>query len=59
MHYATANAAAYGLIDPAVRDDRGIYPTPEQKAHLYPNAARSQAYTREMNRTWTRFKTGQ
>jgi putrescine transport system substrate-binding protein len=59
MHYATANAAAYGLIDPAVLKDRGIYPAPEQKTHLYPNAARSQAYTREMNRTWTRFKTGQ
>ena len=25
---------------------------------LYPNAAHSQAYTRELNRTWTRFKTG-
>jgi putrescine transport system substrate-binding protein len=58
MHYATSNAAAYSRLDPAVYNDRGIYPSPEQKAHLYPNAARSQAFTRELNRTWTRFKTG-
>jgi len=59
MHYATSNAAAYGRIDPAVYNDRGVYPSDEQKAHLYPNAAHSLAYTRELNRSWTRFKTGQ
>jgi putrescine transport system substrate-binding protein len=59
MHYATSNAAAYSLIDPAVYNDRGIYPSDAQRAHLYPNAAHSLAYTRELNRTWTRFKTGQ
>jgi len=59
MHYATSNAAAYPLIDPAVYNDHSIYPTEAQKAHLYPNAAHSLAYTRELNRTWTRFKTGQ
>jgi putrescine transport system substrate-binding protein len=59
MHYATSNAAAYGLIDPAVYGDRGVYPGEAQKAHLYPNAAHSLAYTRELNRVWTRFKTGQ
>ncbi len=59
MHYATSNAAAYPLVDPAVYNDHGIYPTDAQKAHLYPNAAHSLAYTRELNRTWTRFKTGQ
>jgi putrescine transport system substrate-binding protein len=59
MHYATSNAAAYSLIDPAIYNDRGIYPSEAQKAHLYPNATHSLAYTRELNRTWTRFKTGQ
>jgi putrescine transport system substrate-binding protein len=59
MHYATSNAAAYSLIDPAVYGDRGIYPSDAQKAHLYPNASHSIAYTRQLNRTWTRFKTGQ
>lgn len=58
MHYATSNAAAYPLVDPEIYNDHGIYPTEAQKAHLYPNAAHSLAYTRELNRTWTRFKTG-
>jgi putrescine transport system substrate-binding protein len=59
MHYATSNAAAYSLIDPAIYNDRGVYPSEAQKAHLYPNATHSLVYTRELNRTWTRFKTGQ
>ncbi|HEY1589078.1 MAG TPA: polyamine ABC transporter substrate-binding protein [Rhodanobacter sp.] len=59
MHYATSNAAAYSLVDKAVYNDHGIYPTEAQKAHMYPNASHSIAYTRMLNRTWTRFKTGQ
>lgn len=59
MHYATANAAAYPLVDPAIYNDHGIYPTEAQRAHLVANAAHSLPYTRELNRTWTRFKTGQ
>jgi putrescine transport system substrate-binding protein len=57
-HYATSNAAAYPLIDPAVFADRSLYPAPEQKIYLYPNPMHSLTYTRELNRTWTRFKTG-
>ncbi|HEY6452184.1 MAG TPA: polyamine ABC transporter substrate-binding protein [Steroidobacteraceae bacterium] len=57
-HYATSNAAAYALVDPLVREDRGIYPSEAQRSHMVPNAAHSLAYTRELNRTWTRFKTG-
>jgi putrescine transport system substrate-binding protein len=59
MHFATSNAAAYGLVDKAVYGDPNIYPSAAMKAHLYPNAARSLAFTRELNRAWTRFKTGQ
>jgi putrescine transport system substrate-binding protein len=59
MHYATSNAAAYRLVDPVVYNDRGVYPSEAQKAHLYPNAARSLVFTRALNRTWTRFETGQ
>jgi putrescine transport system substrate-binding protein len=58
MHFTTSNAAAYKLVDPAVYNDRQIYPSEAQKAHMYPNASHSLAYTRELNRTWTRFKTG-
>jgi putrescine transport system substrate-binding protein len=59
LYYATSNAAAYNLVDPAVYNDHSVFPSAEVKAHLYPNAARSQSFTRELNRTWTRFKTGQ
>ncbi len=57
-HYATSNAAAYPLIDPTVYDNPGIYPTREELPLLHPNAAHTQAYTRELNRVWTHFKTG-
>jgi putrescine transport system substrate-binding protein len=58
MHFTTSNAAAYKLVDPAVYGDPEVYPSEAQKTHMHPNAAHSLAYTRELNRTWTRFKTG-
>ncbi|MFO1265458.1 MAG: polyamine ABC transporter substrate-binding protein [Rubrivivax sp.] len=58
VHYATSVAAAYPLVDPAVYNDRGVYPAAETKAHLYPNAARSPQFTRALNTIWTRFRTG-
>jgi putrescine transport system substrate-binding protein len=58
MHFTTSNAAGYKLVDPAVFNDHEVYPSEAQKAHMYPNASHSLAYTRELNRTWTRFKTG-
>ncbi len=58
VHYATGNAAAVPLLDPAVRDDPGVYPSAETMAKLFPNLARSPEFTRALNRTWTRFTTG-
>ena len=58
VHYASANAAAYPLIDPVVRGDRSIFPPPEAMGRLAPDLPHSQAYTRMLTRTWTRFKTG-
>src|ERR1700733_9746420 len=58
MHFTTAHAAAYPLVDAAVLNDREVYPSDAQKARMYPDVSRSLAYTRELNRTWTRFKTG-
>ena len=56
VHYASSNAAAYPLIDPAIYNDRGIFPAPETTAHLVPNLPRSQAYMRLLNRMWTRVQ---
>jgi putrescine transport system substrate-binding protein len=58
VHYAVSNAAAYKLIVPAVYHDESIYPGDEQKSHLHSMAAHSLSYMRELNRVWTRFKTG-
>jgi putrescine transport system substrate-binding protein len=58
VHFASSNAAAYSLIDPAIYNDRGIFPAPETTAHLAPNLPRSQPYMRLLNRMWTRVKSG-
>ena len=58
IKYANGNAAAFMLIDQAVRTDPAIYPPAEVKAKLFPDLADSEAYSRILNRTWTRFVTG-
>ncbi len=58
VHFASSNAAAYPLIDPAIYNDRGIFPSAETTAHLAPNLPRSQPYMRLLNRMWTRVKSG-
>jgi putrescine transport system substrate-binding protein len=58
VHYASSDAAAYKLVDPEVYNDPTVYLSDEQKSHLFPMAAHSLSYMRELNRTWTRFKTG-
>jgi putrescine transport system substrate-binding protein len=59
VHFATSNAAAYELVDPAVYNDRSIYLSEAQRIHLYPMSSHSLSYSRELNRAWTRFKTEQ
>ena len=58
MHSATSNAAAYALIDPAQFADPNFYPPRELRNRLHANRGHTQAYTRNVNRLWTRFKSG-
>jgi putrescine transport system substrate-binding protein len=58
VSYATANAAAMPMVDEQLRNDPGVFPTPEVKARLQPNLAKSAEFTRQLNRAWTRFVTG-
>jgi putrescine transport system substrate-binding protein len=58
VNYASGNAAATALVNEELRNDPGIYPTPEVKARLQPSLAKSAEFTRALNRTWTRFVTG-
>jgi putrescine transport system substrate-binding protein len=57
--YADANAAAQPLVQSAVKDDPGIYPTPEQMQRLKVQLADSPEQTRAITRVWQKFKTGQ
>jgi putrescine transport system substrate-binding protein len=59
VNYATGNAASVALVDESVRNDPGVYPPPEVKAKLFPDLAESEEFTRLLNRSWTRFTTGQ
>jgi len=58
-NYATPVVAAIASIRDTLRNDPGVYPPREVWPRLAPQRAHSHAFTRLLNRTWTRFKTGQ
>jgi putrescine transport system substrate-binding protein len=57
--YANGNAASLPLVLPAVKDDPGIYPPPDQRQSLAVQLADSPEQTRAITRVWQKFKTGQ
>ncbi|WP_127471626.1 polyamine ABC transporter substrate-binding protein [Thiomicrorhabdus aquaedulcis] len=57
--YANANAKATPLVDEAVRNDPGIYPPEATRKHFMVLKNPSEKQARDMNRAWTRVKTGQ
>jgi putrescine transport system substrate-binding protein len=58
VHYANSNAASWEKISPDVRNDPAVFPPPDVMAKLQPDLAESPEFTRQLTRTWTRFKTG-
>jgi putrescine transport system substrate-binding protein len=56
--YANANAPARPLVDAAVRDNPNIYPPADVSARLFVTTTKDQALLRDVNRDWTRVKTG-
>jgi len=58
LRYTTSNASAIPLLDKSLTDNKNYYPTADAIRKMSPNLARSQEFTRLLNRTWTRFKTG-
>jgi len=58
IKYANALRPDIQPLDPAVRDDPGVYPPPEVRARLTPERPRPPEYQRLLTRMWTRFKTG-
>jgi putrescine transport system substrate-binding protein len=58
IHYANDNAAADVYVDPQIRADAAVYPSPEVEARLYHAVEAGPALERLRTRTWTRIKTG-
>jgi putrescine transport system substrate-binding protein len=57
-NFATPNVPALPRVDESVRTDESIYPPPELQAKLMTDLAKSLEFTRELTRSWTRFRTG-
>ncbi len=58
INFANSNAASWPLISEEVRNNPGIFPTPEMMPKLVPDLPESAEFTRQLTRTWTRFRTG-
>ncbi|HEY7964916.1 MAG TPA: polyamine ABC transporter substrate-binding protein [Steroidobacteraceae bacterium] len=58
IKYANAVLPDIQPLDPAVRNDPGVYPPAEVRERLHPERARPADYQRLLTRMWTRFKTG-
>ena len=59
VRFANGNAKALPLINEAMRNDPNVYPSDEVRARLHPDLAESPEFSRELNRAWTRIRTGQ
>jgi putrescine transport system substrate-binding protein len=58
LSYANGNLASQAFIDPAILNDRTVYPDEATMARLFVINAHDVKTTRLMNRLWTRIKTG-
>lgn len=59
VNYANGNASSLQLLKDEVKNDPGIYPTPDVKAKLFPSLAYNEDFQRLLTRMWTKFTTGQ
>jgi putrescine transport system substrate-binding protein len=58
ISFANSNAASWPMVDAEVKNNPGIFPTPEMMPKLVPDLPESAEFTRTLTRTWTRFRTG-
>jgi putrescine transport system substrate-binding protein len=58
LSYANGNLASQKFIDPAILDDKTIYPNAATMQRLYVYQTHDAKTVRFMNRLWTRIKTG-
>ncbi len=58
VNYATANAAAWPLLNPAVRNDPAIFPDKETMQVLFSTTAQDPKQERLRNRAYIQGKSG-
>ena len=58
ISFANSNAASWPLISAEVKGNPGIFPTAEMMPKLVPDLPESAEFTKQLTRTWTRFRTG-
>ena len=58
VSFANSNAASWPLVNAEVKNNPGIFPTPEMMPKLVPDLPETPEFTRTLTRTWTRFRTG-
>jgi putrescine transport system substrate-binding protein len=58
VSYPNPNLAATPFVDPAIRDDPGIYPPAAVERLFYIDLPAPRAYERARTRAWTRVKSG-
>jgi putrescine transport system substrate-binding protein len=58
VSYPNPNLAATPLVDPAIRDDPGIYPPASVERLFYIDLPAPRDYERARTRSWTRVKSG-
>ena len=58
LSYANSNAASWPSVTPEIKNNPNIFPTAEMMPKLVPDLPESAEFTRELTRTWTRFRTG-
>jgi len=59
VRYANGNIASLPFIEDTIKNDPGIYPDAATRARLQPDLVESQQFSRELNRSWTRVRSGQ
>jgi putrescine transport system substrate-binding protein len=59
VRFANGNIKSLPMVEEALRNDPNVYPGAEVRARLHPDLAETPAFSRELNRAWTRIRTGQ
>ena len=58
VHYANGNEQADSLIDPAIKSDTKVYPSPEMMGKLFALEAMPLNIDRVRTRVWNKIRTG-